>query len=590
MVIAVGIDLGTTSSRVAVMEHGRPRVITSAEGDDLFPSVVAVSNTGEYLVGQSAKRQAVTNAENTISGIKRFMGLKWGEPPGREPSAKENARRKTYKVNHDQNDEARVLLNGKQYSPTAIASMILRKLKADAEAYLGETVADAVISVPAHFSFAQREATREAATTAGLDVLRMIDEPSAVALDYAFRRKSAETVAIYDFGGGVVDISIVDIEVDEDASLVTVIVSSTIGDSFLGGDDLDQRIVDWISDEFERDEGIGLRQDRTTLLRLAEAAEKAKIELSTVQQVSIDLPVVATGASSYKDLHVTMTRTELERLAMPLVEQSLQLCERALGDAHTTTAQIDKVILAGGQTRMPLVRTKARQFFGKEPTKSVNVDEAVARGAAIQAGVLKGAVVGVLLLDVIPLTLGIETLGGVATPLIPRNTNVPVSNARVFSTARDSQTAVQIHVLQGDKPLAADNVSLGSLVFDGILPQPRGIPQILVSLDVHANGMLQVEVLDRGTGKREQLQEFCLSGRKSIDPSLMPTEPAQEGYPREGIVVAHDEQDTMSDMGSSPQDFLDRRADNNLKDAAAELLREKARTKRAERNRSRWSL
>jgi len=506
MARAVGIDLGTTFSEVAVMQAGEPVVIPSAEGDTLFPSVVAISKSGERLVGQIARRQAIVNPENTIYSIKRFMGRKWGEPLGRELPVEEDAKRKTYKVTKGPDNEVRVVMGEKEYSPPEISAMILQKLKTDAEAYLGEKVVDAVITVPAYFNDAQRQATKDAGTIAGLNVLRIINEPTAASLAYGLGKKKEETIAVYDLGGGTFDISI--LEIGEG----TFQVKSTSGDTHLGGDDLDQKVMDWLCDEFKRDQGIDLKQDRTALQRLKEAAEKAKIELSSVTQTEINLPFITADASGPKHLTVTLTRSQLEQLVMDLVEKTLEPCRQALADAGKSASQIDEVILVGGQTRMPLVQKKVTEFFGKEPHKGVNPDEVVSVGAAIQAGVLKGEVKEVLLLDVTPLTLGIETLGGVATTLIPRNTTIPTAKSQTFSTAADSQPSVEIHVMQGERPMAADNRTLGRFMLDGILPAPRGVPQIEVTFDIDANGILNVRAQDKGTGREQKITITASSG------------------------------------------------------------------------------
>ncbi len=501
MAKVIGIDLGTTFSCVAVIEAGEPKVIPNAEGGRITPSIVALSKTGERLAGQVARRQAITNPDNTIFSIKRLMGRKYDEP-----TVEYDRKLLPYKITKAPNGDAKVAMGDREYSPPEISALILQKLKADAEAYLGEKVTEAVITVPAHFNDSQRQATKDAGKIAGLEVLRIINEPTAASLAYGLDKKSDETIAVYDLGGGTFDISI--LELGEG----TFQVKSTNGDTHLGGDDFDQKTIDWLCDEFKRDQGIDLRQDRMALQRLKEAAERAKTELSTVQQTEVNLPFITADASGPKHLNITLTRAKLEQLVMDLVEKTLEPCRQALADADKTAAQIDEVILVGGQTRTPLVQEKVKQFFSKEPHKGVNPDEVVAIGAAIQAGVLKGEVKDVLLLDVTPLTLGIETLGAVATPLIPRNTTIPTSKSQIFSTAADNQPSVEIHVLQGERPMATDNRTLGRFMLDGILPSPRGLPQIEVSFDIDANGILSVRAHDKGTGREQKITITASSG------------------------------------------------------------------------------
>jgi molecular chaperone DnaK len=483
------------------MEGGEPVVIPNAEGGRITPSVVAQAKSGERLVGQVAKRQAITNSENTIYSVKRLMGRRYDDP-----EVQRDLGLLSYKVVAAPNGDAHVQMGDRAYSPPEISAMILQKLKTDAEAYLGESVTEAVITVPAYFNDSQRQATKDAGRIAGLDVLRIINEPTAAALAYGLDKKAEEVIAVFDLGGGTFDISI--LELGEG----TFQVRSTNGDTHLGGDDFDQRVIDWLVEEFKRDQGIDLHQDKMALQRLKEAAEKAKIELSTVMQTDINLPFITADASGPKHMNLTLTRAKLEQLVGDLVERSLGPCRQALQDAGVTAAQIHEVVLVGGQTRMPLVIEKVRQFFGKDPHRGVNPDEVVAVGAAIQAGVLKGDVRDVLLLDVTPLTLGIETLGGVATPLIQRNTTIPTSRSQVFSTAADSQPSVEIHVVQGERAMAADNKSLGRFMLDGILPAPRGVPQIEVTFDIDANGILNVNAHDKGTGREQKITITAGSG------------------------------------------------------------------------------
>jgi molecular chaperone DnaK len=516
MAKVIGIDLGTTFSAVAVMEAGEPKVIPNAEGGRITPSVVAMNKAGERLVGQVAKRQAITNPDNTIFSIKRLMGRKYDEP-----TVEYDRKLLPFKIAKAANGDAWVKMGDKEYSPPEISAMILQKLKTDAEAYLGEKVTEAVITVPAYFNDSQRQATKDAGKIAGLNVLRIINEPTAASLAYGLDKKQDETIAVYDLGGGTFDISI--LELGEG----TFQVKSTNGDTHLGGDDFDQRVMDWLCDEFKKDQGIDLRQDKMALQRLKEAAEKAKTELSTVQQTEINLPFITADASGPKHLSITLSRAKLEQLVMDLVEKTIEPCRQALADAEKTPAQVDEVILVGGQTRMPLVQEKVKQFSGKEPHKGVNPDEVVAVGAAIQAGVLKGEVKDVLLLDVTPLTLGIETLGGVATTLIPRNTTIPTSKSQIFSTAADNQPSVEIHVLQGERPMAADNRTLGRFMLDGILPAPRGVPQIEVSFDIDANGILNVKAHDKGTGREQKITITASSGLSKEEIEKMQRESEQ---------------------------------------------------------------
>ncbi len=498
----IGIDLGTTNSVMAVMEGGEPTVIPTAEGSRLLPSVVAVNpKTGERLVGQAARRQAVVNPENTIFSIKRFMGRKFTDP-----EVQKAIKTVPYKVSAAPNGDIRVTMGSKEFSPPEVSAMILGKLKTDAEAYLGDEVNQAVITVPAYFNDSQRNATKDAGKIAGLDVLRIINEPTASSLAYGLDKKADETIVVYDLGGGTFDISVLDVG---DGVFE---VKSTNGDTFLGGDDFDERIINWIADEFKKEQGIDLRGDRQALQRLKEAAENAKKELSSTMQAEINLPFVTADASGPKHLVMQLSRAKLENLTQDLIQRSIDPVKKALDDAGLKAAQIDEVVLVGGMTRMPAVQEAVKKLFGKEPNKTVNPDEVVGIGAAIQAGVLGGEVKDVLLLDVTPLTLSIETLGGVATPLIERNTTIPAKKSQTFSTAADGQTQVEIHVLQGERPMAGDNKTLGKFILDGIPPSPRGVPQVEVSFDIDANGILNVAATDKATGREQRITITASSG------------------------------------------------------------------------------
>src|SRR5580658_2468526 len=496
----IGIDLGTTNSCVAVMEGGEPKVIPNEEGGRTTPSVVGFTKTGERLVGQVAKRQAITNPENTVYSIKRFMGRRYDE-------VGEEIKMVPYKV-VKQGDGVAVLAQGKEYTPPQVSAMILQKLKKAAEDYLGETVTEAVITVPAYFNDAQRQATKDAGQIAGLTVKRIINEPTAAALAYGLDKKKDETIAVYDFGGGTFDISI--LEVGEGV----IEVKSTNGDTHLGGDNLDQRIVDWLIAEFKQEHGLDLtsKGNEMALQRLRDAAEKAKIELSTTVETEINLPFITADASGPKHLVRKLTRAKLEQLVEDLVERSVDPCRRAMADAGVTPSQIDEVVLVGGQTRMPKIQELVKSLFGRDPHRGVNPDEVVAVGAAVQAGVLSGDVKDLLLLDVTPLTLSIETLGGVATPMIPRNTTIPTKKTETFSTAADSQTEVEVHVLQGERPMAAQNRTLGKFKLSGIPTAPRGVPQIEVTFDIDANGILNVTAKDNATGKDQKITITSSSG------------------------------------------------------------------------------
>ena len=534
----IGIDLGTTNSVVAVMQGGEPVVIPSAEGERLVPSVVAVNKNHERLVGRVARNQAIINAQNTIFSIKRFMGRK-----SDDPEVERTKKRVPYEVDRAANGDVCVKLDGKDYSAPEISAMILGKMKADAESYLGEPVTQAVITVPAYFNDAQRNATKDAGKIAGLEVLRIINEPTASSLAYGLDKKKNEVIAVYDLGGGTFDISILDVG---DGVFQ---VRSTSGDTFLGGDDFDQRIMDYLADEFQKDNGVDLRGDRQALQRLKEASEKAKIELSTTMQTEINLPYITADASGPKHLVTKMTRAKLEQITADLVDRTIAPLKQALSDANLNAGDINEVVMVGGMTRMPAVQDRVRAFFGKEPHKGVNPDEVVAVGAAIQAGVLGGEVKDILLLDVTPLTLSIETLGAVATPQIERNTTIPTRRSQVFSTASDSQTQVEIHVLQGERPMAADNKSLGKFNLDGIPPAPRGVPQIEVTFDIDANGILKVTAKDKATGRTQHITITASSGLSDSEVEQMRKDAeahAEEDRKRKDLIEARNHADNTA--------------------------------------------
>ncbi len=561
----IGIDLGTTNSVVAVMQGGEPIVIPSAEGERLIPSVVAVNKNHERLIGRVARNQSIVNAENTVFSIKRFMGRKF-----EDDEVQRTTGRVPYRVTKAPNGDLRVTLDGKDYSPPEVSAMILSKLKADAEAYLGEPVTQAVITVPAYFNDAQRNATKDAGKIAGLEVLRIINEPTASSLAYGLDKKKNETIAVYDLGGGTFDISILDVG---DGVFQ---VRSTSGDTFLGGDDFDQRVLDHLVDEFKKTNGIDLKNDRQALQRLKEAAEKAKIELSTTMQAEINLPYITADATGPKHLVMTLTRAKLEQLTGDLVQKTLKPVRDAIADAGLKPSDINEVVLVGGMTRMPLVQETVKREFGKEPHKGVNPDEVVAVGAAIQAGVLGGEVKDILLLDVTPLTLSVETLGNVATPLIERNTTVPTRKSQIFSTAADTQTQVEIHVLQGERPMAVDNKSLGRFSLDGIPPAPRGVPQIEVTFDIDANGILKVTASDKATGRSQHITITASSGLSEAEIEKMRKEAeshAEDDRKRKEIIEARNHADntiytvekTMRDLGDKVPADLKTKAEESSK-------------------------
>ena len=537
----IGIDLGTTNSVVAVMEGGKAKVIPSAEGPNTFPSIVAQSKAGERLVGQLAKRQAVTNPENTVFSVKRLIGRKFSED-----EVQKDVKLAPYKIIAS-GEGVKVKINDKEYTPQEISAFILQKLKTDAESYLGEKVTEAVITVPAYFNDSQRQATKDAGKIAGLEVKRIINEPTAAALAYGEDKnnKTDKKIAVYDFGGGTFDITILEMgSADGEASFE---VLSTNGDTHLGGDDLDQKIMDWIIGEFQSSEGINLKSDNMALQRIKEAAEKAKIELSGSQESEINLPFITADANGPKHLVIKLSRAKLEDLVRPLVERTKSICEQAIRDAKIEVKDTDEVILVGGMTRMPMIQEIVKSVFDKEPSKGVNPDEVVALGAAIQGGVLTGEVKDILLLDVTPLTLGLETLGGVMTPLIDRNTTIPTSKSETFSTAADNQTSVEVHILQGERPMASDNRTLGRFILDGIPPSPRGIPQIEVKFDIDANGILNVHALDKASGKEQKITITASSGLSDEEVDKMRKEAeshAEEDKKKKELIEARNIADT----------------------------------------------